>query len=233
LAKVVLREYGLEKAIGSDRATRADYYLGAVAPDVRYFSTISRERTHPDVASVDPWLERCESVAFACGYLVHLLVDQAQATVVTPIAVKKRFPFLPGRLRDRVTPVTAAALVEFYYLATFLPDFEVSGSGNSLTAHVGMDDADLKVIKQHIDEFLRDTSLPSIRNLLSQMGLLANPRIQRYLDLAFVLDRRPLIKRFMIWRLRPLISELQLYVVEQIRGTGALQRLKAALGGVL
>lgn len=216
IARVVLQRHELIQSVSSAPDAEADYYLGSILPDVRYFSEIPREQTHPDVECFLSLCRVSDSRAFALGYLVHLVLDSLESELSVISRVQRQFWFFPHRLRMRISPLVSNALVESYYLENVHTDFRISDRGNSLTSKLGIEEKAIRTVELHIDAFLRNRTLENVNRLLRQIGLANNERISRYLQVAAWLDRRPLIRKFMMWRISAVINTVEQSMVREV-----------------
>ncbi|TDI94592.1 MAG: hypothetical protein E2O76_15185 [Caldithrix sp.] len=222
LAKLVLQRFRLDYSIIQDSQSEAEYYLGSILPDIRYFANLPREQTHPPISEFINLSNSSGNKAFAIGYLTHLLIDKLEIDLAIHALVQSRFKLLPSKVRSKVTPMLSNALIEFHYLANFPPDFKLSPNGNDLTTKLNIAVHDIQVIKSHIDDFLKDTSLRNIGRLLARTGLLKNARIQKTLNIAFTLDDHPTLKKFMLRRIRKAVNFLEATVVNEIQNNKVL-----------
>lgn len=170
----------------------ADYYWGAVAPDVRYLAGMQRSRTHllpEDIA--DAMLRHPQLRSFLQGYLVHCLTDEIH---LKPLLFQ-RFPL--SLLRRVFSQQRLAVLLEFYYFeqqAFSAP--APSGRYNAFLAELGIDEPAASQFHQALNRYITCTSFESVvAGVLPVLGLVGDSRIEKYLAAARSFQRHHLLRK--------------------------------------
>lgn len=186
----------------------ADYYLGAIAPDIRYYLGIDRQQTHipsermAGYAGQHPHLR-----SFALGYMVHCETDNA------PLPGIFRFPLslTRRRLPAQLTPV----LIEFYFLESKRLRLQVSELGNEMLSDLGIAQIQLTPFAEQVNHFLSAPSFESGLGAAQKLGIFDHPGAQKYLDVAQTIRRWPLLKRLLFAGLntRLLLRQVSEYVL--------------------
>jgi hypothetical protein len=91
------------------------------------------------------------------------------------------------------TPV----LLELYYLETARVDKRLSQCGNAITRDLGFRDQDMQAASRQINAFLIAPSLEMELATLQANGLAVDARIERYLEVACLIDRHPILKKLL------------------------------------
>lgn len=171
-----------------------DYYLGAVIPDIRYYSKLPREQTHipleriKELAALHPQLQ-----SFVAGYTVHLLTDEFSS--LTKV-IFHRFPF--NLLSKKLPSYLAPILIECYYLETdALRDTQVSESSNDLLDSLGIKQEDVTKFAQLINRFLSMPSFALGLATLQDLSMLNRERVEKQINAAQTIQRNHLIRRLL------------------------------------
>lgn len=175
-------------------ADPAGYYLGAVIPDIRYYSNLPREQTHvpvdriEDLAALYPQLQ-----SFTAGYTVHLLTDQFAS--LTGI-IFQRFPFnlLNGKPPSYLAPI----LIECYYLETdILHGTQVSESSNKALDDLGVRREDVTEFAKLLNRFLSSPSFTFGLVTLQDLGMLNRGGIEKQIKAAQTIQKNSLARKLL------------------------------------
>ena len=188
----------------------AEYYWGAVAPDIRYLLKLPRRRTHPLLTEARPWLAAHLAGArdFALGYWAHLLADQRDAAGF----LYERIPM--RQLRKKLPRGLAGLLVEHAYIRQVPFQARLSGSQNALLDELGVPPAAAAQYAAALNAFLAQPTFPAALGAAEALGLAGNPRIQGYLRSALWLERSALLRRLALalvkldWLTPAILAEL-------------------------
>ncbi len=155
---------------------REQYYLGAVVPDVRYYSGVSRWQTHLPLEQVAAFGARYPDLqSFILGYLVHCAVDEIDLSRF----ILRRFPL--SLARPLLPAKAAAMLIEYRYLETTTVDKRVSEASNQMLTDLGIDEATVVRFARQINQFLAEPSLEAGLTLAYRLGLSDYPGLEKYL----------------------------------------------------
>ena len=166
-----------------------EYYLGAVIPDVRYYSNLPREQTHIEPEEIVGFAARYpELKSFVLGYLAHYEADE----INTADYVMQRFPFslLKERLPKQVPPV----LVECYYIEKRKPSIKVSESSNAMLDSLEIAAEDVVAFARSVNAFLANPTLEFGLTTIRKLGLLSNPGVEKYVNVARTIQRSSVLR---------------------------------------
>jgi hypothetical protein len=166
-----------------------EYYLGAVIPDVRYYSNLPREQTHIGPGKIASFAaHHPELLSFILGYLVHYEADKIDTTDY----VMQRFPFslLKERLPRQVPPV----LMECYYIEKRTPAIKVSEASNPMLDSLGVAAEDVAAFARSVNAFLANPTLEFGLTTIRELGLLSNPGVEKYVKVARTIQRSKVLR---------------------------------------
>ena len=175
----------------------AEYYWGALIPDVRYLAGLRRETTHRSRETLAALAEHHPELAsFLLGYRVHCLLDEIELTRV----LGQRMPFrLAGR---RLRLQHYAILVEFYFLQKARPLPPVSGRHNVVLDEMGITEKHTLAFAGAVRQYAAEPGLPAALAASKTLGLAGDQRVERYLQAALWLDRYRFLQKPMVWGVR-------------------------------
>jgi hypothetical protein len=170
----------------------AEYYWGAVIPDIRYLAQMHRSHTHlsqerlSELAGCYP---HCKS--FLLGYQVHCLIDQID---LSPL-INAAFPMnvIKRVLRRNFTPQQITMLVEFYYLQIPIPAAKMSGSLNEILHELGITPQQTSLYFQGMQEYIQSHSLDAAISTYQKIFMLENNRLDKYMKAYEAIKKRKLV----------------------------------------
>jgi hypothetical protein len=163
----------LEPLVGPEDA--AEYYWGAVAPDMRYVAAMRRAETHLSAQRIIELERKYPHLrSFMQGYLVHCLADQLDLGRVF-------FQHLPfSALKRTLTQRHLAVLLELYYLERQTVNPTLSGTHNEALSELGLSEA----VAERFRQAMEQVALPALRwdplAMARAMGLEGDSRIEKY-----------------------------------------------------
>jgi hypothetical protein len=174
----------------------AEYYWGTIVADIRYIMHIPRRQTHVELEIIQDWLAQYPELrSFILGYWVHLLADERDAASTVygwlPTRILPRKVSLPRRL---AAVWLEAALAE----KVPLPDVRVSGSCNAILAELGVAGDALAAYAEAANRYAAAPSEGVVMEMLDQLGLSDNSRMERYLGIVRFFQRAPWARRFLV-----------------------------------
>lgn len=178
----------------------AEYYWGAIAADVRYLARLPRRRTHPALEAAAGWAEKYPARRdFGLGYLAHVLADERDAAGFLYDGIPWRW------LRRRLSRPLAAAALELALTdaARAWPAAErlalrVSGEYNEILAGLGVPEAAAEAYARAANAYIAEPSFAAAQGLFRGLGLGGNARLARYLRWAGLVERSPLLRKFLV-----------------------------------
>lgn len=170
----------------------ADYYWGAVVPDIRYLTGMPRSATHIPFERIRAYFSLYPQLdSFISGYLVHCLLDDIDLNKV--YARRLAFRLVQKRFPAQFSPV----LLEFYYLDQ--PPIQVSLSGvcNEILGELGVRPEQTAAFAAYLETFLAAPSFESAAVVLENLGLSGDQRIAKYLGIAKTIQKNRLLKQLL------------------------------------
>jgi hypothetical protein len=170
----------------------AEYYLGAVIPDVRYLTGITRQQTHLNAAQIMTYLQRYPHLkSFLMGYLVHCEIDLLDLTRVL-------FERTPLRLLRKLRQIQLAGiLIESHYLEQVQFNPSLAQEGNEMLDEIGIDSASVHQFAAGTAQFLQDPSFQTELAALQSARILENPRARAYFYFLPIFDRSRWLRKIL------------------------------------
>jgi len=169
----------------------ADYFWGAVAPDVRYLARVQRGLTHLEPEQIaDAMIRYPQLRSFLQGYRVHCLTDEIH---LKPLLFQ-RFPL--SLLRKVFSQQRLAVLLELYFFdnENFQPP--LSGKHNEFLSELGIEEAASAQFHQAVSRYVASPSYESrMTDMLPVLGLQGDSRIEKYLAAARSFQRHRLVRK--------------------------------------
>jgi hypothetical protein len=185
LAERVAREANLPIA------DKAEYYVGAFYPDIRYFMKQPREKYHFAVEKLKPY-ELANNVPkdFLLGYKVHLLIDEVWEL---PELRQMYFQAFPSLIRKRVTRGLQALAFEMYCLEQPIEPVKLKPVENTLTKDLGVQLSEITFAVNSMQKYIDAHSLESAYVMAEEAQLFPEARLK---TVKGVLDRmkNPLVR---------------------------------------
>ena len=155
-------------------ADPAEYYWGAIAPDVRYVARVPRAQTHLSPEAVLAFLEKYPRLeSFTQGYLVHALTDLFEL----PAWLKKRH--FPRPIRHQISHHMLAVMLETYFIEKSPVHAQVQGQPNEIFRALGIPDEKTAHFGQLMNQFLAQPSFDAEIEFVRAFG--TNLRLENYI----------------------------------------------------
>jgi hypothetical protein len=194
---------------------KAEYYVGAFYPDIRYFTKQPREKYHFAVEKLKPfWKAHDVSKDFLLGYKVHLLIDEVWEYPEMKEAYKQAFPSL---IRSRMTRGLQALAFEMYCLEQPVEVIKLKPVENSLTKDLGVQTSEITFAVNSMQKYIDAHSLESAYVIAEEAQLFPAARLK---TVKGVLERmkNPLIRMLAEGVVRRASSPMLPRVVEEVVG---------------
>ena len=170
----------------------ADYYWGAVVPDIRYLTGLPRSATHIPFARIRAYFSLYPQLeSFISGYLVHCLLDDIDLNKV--FSRRLAFRLVQKRTPSQFSPV----LLEFYYLDQPPIQVKLSGTCNEILGELGILPEQTTTFAGYLTTFLASPSFESAAVVLENLGLSGDQRIAKYLGTAKTIQQNRLLKQLL------------------------------------
>jgi len=193
----------------------ADYYWGAVAPDVRFSAGLTHEQTHlPANKILEYFAKYPELASFLKGYLVHCLTDTCNIAAWLSDRVLLR-PFV-----QRASHQFILTIVEVYYFERKRVQKPVSGNSNELLLELGIRPEDIEKESKVLKAYL---SRPDLETNISYMKTGQNPGLKQYAKEIERIRENPFLKP--AWFGLADFNGLNRQVLQQVRQNPAYQSI--------
>jgi hypothetical protein len=170
----------------------AQYYWGAIFPDIRYLAGMRRDQTHVSIEKIRAWQTHYPQLgSFLQGYQVHCLLDLIDIVSV----VSKAFPFNTLRLilRRTLTNHQMAVLVELNFLRAARIEQFLSGSQNEITDLLQIKPAQIEAFSSGMRDYLGNPSMDTAISTYQRLGMIDDMRIKKYMHAALTLNKNKLL----------------------------------------
>ncbi|MCG8346812.1 MAG: hypothetical protein MI924_03390 [Chloroflexales bacterium] len=169
---------------------RNDFYLGALMPDIRYFTGRPRSEYHFSIEKLNIITKSITvSNAFVLGYGIHLLIDELWATDELRDEYKRLFPFF---IRSKLNIRLLEAALEIACLAHYAVPIQLQIKGNALTRQLGVRESDaLTSAVQSLQRYIDQRNLQTGLQMAEASGKYTLERLaqMRYLSNALEMSR--------------------------------------------
>ena len=157
----------------------AQYYWGAVAPDMRYLAAMPRAQTHIPGTQIVAFMNRYPHLeSFVQGYLVHCLADEVHL----------------GRYM--------AVLLELYFLERHPISPKLAGTHNEFLAELGLSAPVSARFGEAAQAYVELTGEPDPLILARLVGMEGDPRLEAYAEAARWFQSRDLLKKALFLGIR-------------------------------
>ncbi len=175
----------------------AEYYWGAVAPDIRYLAHMRRDQTHlaPEVLAELP--QRYPHLAsFVLGYQVHCRLDQIDVAQW----VSRAFPL--RWMGKQLSAQRATMLVEIFFLRQGVAGMALSGRHNELLEDLGVTLEHNTIFATALQSYIDSHSLDGAVSAFQQIGMIENSRVEKYQRAYESLRGKKLLLAILLWGVR-------------------------------
>jgi hypothetical protein len=199
----------------------AEYYWGAVAPDVRYTAGVPRTQMHPSPRNILAFREKYPHLeSFVQGYLVHCLTDLvdlkelfAQRILFRPVMKRVAGPFLP-------------VLVETYSIERKRLKVEIDSQPNEMLRDLGIADAASEKFAGIIRDYTSAQTAEAAFELILSLNMeKRGANVEKYMDAARAFARNPIIKPLLFALAN--LEKLNRQALEQIRSQEEFRQICA------
>lgn len=169
---------------------KANYYLGAFMPDIRYFTKLPRDKYHFPVNQLESF-RHDEDVTpeFLLGYKVHLIIDEVWEY---PEIKRAYFQAFPSIIRGRMTRGLQAVAFEMFCLQQSVEIVELKLVENSLTQALEAKAADISRAVTSMQRYLEHRNLAAALDMAKELTLFPEARLKTLQQVVMGM-RNPLI----------------------------------------
>jgi hypothetical protein len=183
----------------------AEYYWGAVVPDIRYLAAMRRQQTHLSAGAIVAWLDRYPHLdSFIKGYLVHCLTDYIDLTRI----FYRRLPF--SMLKNTLTHQHLAVLLELFYIERQPASWPLSGTHNEVLDELGLSQAISARFARSAKQYALSTSRSSLWHMAQMLGLEHDSRIEKYVSAGKRFQSSRLLKNALFLGIRAAKIDVQI-----------------------
>lgn len=175
----------------------AQYYWGAIFPDIRYLAGMRRDQTHVSIEEIQTWQTNYPQLgSFLQGYQVHCLLDLIDIVSV----VSKAFPFNALRLilHRTLTNHQMAVLVELNFLRAARVEQFLTGSQNEITDLLQIKPAKIEAFSSGMRDYLSNPSMDTAISTYQRLGMIDDMRINKYMQAAQNLNKHRLLLNILL-----------------------------------
>jgi hypothetical protein len=192
-------------------AKPAEYYWGAVAPDVRYVAGVPRMQMHIEPQKILAFREKYPHLeSFIQGYLIHCLTDLVDLHAL----FNERILFRP--IMKRIPWVFLPVLLEAHTIEKKRWRVEIASSPNEMLRELVIPDTDSLKFAEIIHNYMAASTVgEAFKTILALNGEKASQRVEKYMNAARTFDENPIIKPI-LYALADL-ERLNRQVLEEIR----------------
>ncbi|MBX3037425.1 MAG: hypothetical protein KF758_11005 [Anaerolineales bacterium] len=170
-----------------------DYYLGAIAPDIRYYARLPRETTHLPLEKIQEMEINYPSLkSFILGYKIHIASENIIAALKIDEKIRSQFPI--SILKNKLPAQFVSVLIEYYYLETEKIYIECGTDLNPILGVMGITQQVLSEVTFEINDFFKDPTFQSAIRGVNKLGLAGGSNVQKYLRVANRLNDNKLAK---------------------------------------
>lgn len=175
----------------------AEYYWGAIIPDIRYLAGMPRSQTHLPLEEIDRLMHRFTHLRdFLLGFRAHCLIDKIDVST----AVGGQFPL--SLARARFSPQMLTMMVEYYYVRTGRFAQLVSGKYNDALISLGIEPDQCAAFAGAANQYIASPTFNTALDAFKNLGMIDNRRIDRYIQGARRIESSALIKPVLLWAVR-------------------------------
>ncbi len=176
---------------------KQDYYLGSIAPDIRYYAEIPRQQTHLPLGQIIEYVnEYPHLTSFLQGYFIHCASENLPKEAGLNESVLRQFPFSLKTVQNKLPKSFISIVLAFYHLEKSRIPSNVAETGNEILRDLGIDDGVTQEFARKMNQFLMEPSLSSGMSALQDLGLLRNQGLNRYLQVVRFI-RIGIVKRWL------------------------------------
>lgn len=165
-----------------------EYYLGAVAPDIRFVAGIAREQTHLPAGRILEFLDKYpHHASLIQGFLVQFLTDKVDIIGLLEQRTLLR-PFLP-----HVSQYFIFTIIEAFYIDHCVVRKPISMQPNEMLCELGIQREHIELEAKTMQPYLLK---PTFAATIAYLRTGNNPRLQQNASEAENIQNNPLIKPF-------------------------------------
>jgi hypothetical protein len=176
----------------------AEYYWGAIAPDVRYIAVVPRQQTHVPAQKIVGFLSRYPNLkSFIQGYLVHCLSDEVHMGEI----FFRQFPF--SVLKRKLSYQHIAVVLELFCFENEKVNISMSDTHNEVLAELGVNEAASAKLARSIGQYvMAGPAEARLAELFRLLGPKDNSHLEKYVKAAMGFQKNWLLKNVLFFGIR-------------------------------
>ncbi|HEX2997371.1 MAG TPA: hypothetical protein VHP14_21290 [Anaerolineales bacterium] len=174
----------------------AEYYWGAIAPDVRYIAGVPRGQTHLPAQKIVEFIPRYPNLrSFIQGYLVHCLSDEVHMGEI----FFRQFPF--SVLKRKLSYQHIAVVLELFCFENEKVNISMSDTHNEVLTELGVDEAASARLAHSIGQYVM-AGEAHLAELFRLLGPKDNSHLEKYIKAATSFQKNWLLKNALFFGIR-------------------------------
>ena len=174
----------------------AEYYWGAIAPDVRYIAAVPRQQTHIPAQKIIEFISRYPHLeSFLQGYLVHCLSDEVHMGEI----FFRQFPF--SFLKSKLSYQHIAVILELFCFENEKVNISLSGTHNEVLTELGVNKAASARLASSIGQYVM-AGEARLAELFRLLGPKDSSHLEKYIKAATSFQRNWFLKNALFFGIR-------------------------------
>ena len=198
-----------------DVADRNEFYLGAISPDIRYFTKRPREQYHMSLERLDELVSQSDiSESFVLGYRVHLIIDELWYTEEMNNRYRNLFFFA---VRNRLSPKLLESALEYFCLTQRPVSTRLEVRENGLMQRLDVTLDDITKAVDSMQAYIDRRSLQIGLDIAQGTGLYSNERLDQMRALSSMVENSRLRRLFVDLLVNPPSKQIYNYIIAQVQ----------------
>ncbi|HMB24002.1 MAG: hypothetical protein ACM33V_08765 [Chloroflexota bacterium] len=174
----------------------AEYYWGAIAPDVRYIAGVPRGQTHLPAQKIVEFISRYPNrKSFIQGYLVHCLSDEVHMGEI----FFRQFPF--SVLKRELSYQHIAVVLELFCFENEKVNISMSGTHNEVLTELGVNEVTSAKLASSIGQYVM-AGEARLAELFRLLGPKDSSHLEKYIKAATSFQKNWLLKNTLFFGIR-------------------------------
>lgn len=198
-----------------DVADRDEFYLGAISPDMRYFTRRPREQYHISLERLDELvLQSNASESFVLGYKVHLIVDEIWYTEEMNNHYRNMFI---SPIRKMLSPKLLESALEYFCLTKRPVSTRLKVRENGLMQRLDVTLEDVTKAVNAMQTYIDRRSLQIGLDIAQGTGLYSNERLDQMRALSSMVENSRIRRLLVDIIVNPPSKQIYNYIITQVR----------------
>jgi len=194
---------------------RDNFYLGAISPDIRYFTKRPREQYHVSLERLDELVSQSDvSESFVLGYRVHLIIDELWYTEEMNNRYRNLFF---SAIRKRLSPKLLESALEYFCLTQRPVSIRLKVQENGLMQRLDVTLDDMNKAVNSMQTYIDRRSLHIGLDIAQGTGLYSNDRLDQMRELSSMVENSRLRRLLIDFLVNPPSKQIYNYIIAQVR----------------